>query len=111
MTSNVKAMRVADRDHDIYASTVKFINVKKVSPVGDLVNLLTNIIKQNSRGGQTVLVNAKTSPNVIEYSVTSKRVAVALAHRAQRAFKHYKPEVTITTPHDRLFHRITVTFN
>jgi len=110
MTPNIKAMRVSDRDHDIYVSVVKFINVKKVEPVGDLVNLLTNIIKQNSKT-KPVLVNAKTSPNIIEYSVTSKRVALSLAHRAQSAFKHYKPEVTITTPHDRAFHRITVTFN
>lgn len=101
---------VRDRDHDTSISTVKFINVKKVEKQVELLNLLTNIIKQHSKTS-SVLVQAKTSANTIEYKVTRSRVAQILARSAQEAFKHNHPEITITEPNDHSFCTITVTFN
>lgn len=101
---------VRDREHDTYVSTVKFTNVKKVEKQGELINLLTNVIKQHSKT-TSVLVQAKTSANVIEYKVTRPRVAQVLARRVQTAFKHNHPEITMTEPKDRSFCTITVNFN
>ncbi len=101
---------VRDRDHDSYISTVKFMNVKKVEKQVELLNLLTNVIKQHSKK-EAVLVQAKTSANIIEYKVTRSRVAQTLARRVQEAFKHNHPEVTITEPNDGAYCTITVVFN
>lgn len=99
-----------DREHDTAVSTVKFINVKKVEKQVELLNLLTNVIKQHSKK-TSVLVQAKTSANIIEYKVTRAKVAQILARRVQEAFKHNHPEITLTEPNDRSFCTITVAFN
>lgn len=101
---------VRDREHDGYVSTVKFTNVKKVEKQAELLNLLTNIIKQHSKK-TAVLIQAKTSANIIEYKVTRRRVAEILARKVQESFKHNHPEITITEPKDRSFCNIVVNFN
>lgn len=103
-------IRVRDRDHDTFISTVKFLNVKKVEKQIDLLNLLTHIIQLHSKT-HSVLVQAKTSANIIEYRVSNRRVAITMAKHVQSAFKHNHPEVSITEPKDRTYCTITVTFN
>lgn len=91
-------------------SIVQFLNVKKVERKTDLMRLLTNVI-QNYTKDKSVLVQAKTTANTIEYKVLNKRVALALATRAQSAFKHHHPTVTVSTPNDGAYCRIVVEFN
>lgn len=91
-------------------SIVQFLNVKKVERKTDLMRLLTHVI-QNYTRDQSVLVQAKTTVNTIEYKVLNKRVALALATKAQAAFKQHHPTVTVTTPNDGAYCRITVEFN
>lgn len=106
----VRAPAIKDRDHDIEVSTVKFLNVKKVEKQVDLINLLTHIIQQHSKQ-QSVLVQAKTSPSTIEYSVRNRRVAITMAKHVQRAFKHHHPDIHIAETKDRRHCAVTVTFN
>lgn len=91
-------------------SIVEFLNVKKVERKTDLMRLLTHVV-QNYTKDKSVLVQAKTSANTIEYRVLSKKVALALATKSQSAFKQHHPTVTVTTPNDGAYCRITVEFN
>lgn len=91
-------------------SIVEFLNVKKVERKTDLMRLLTHVV-QNYTRDKSVLVQAKTTANSIEYRVLNKHVALALATRAQAAFKQHHPTVTVSTPNDGAYCRITVEFN
>ncbi|EKD79447.1 MAG: hypothetical protein ACD_41C00070G0002 [uncultured bacterium] len=91
-------------------SIVQFLNVKKVERKTDLMRLLTHVV-QNYTRDKSILVQAKTTVNTIEYRVLNKRVALALATKAQAAFKQHHPTVTVTTPNDGAYCRITVEFN
>lgn len=91
-------------------SIVQFLNVKKVERKTELMRLLTHVV-QNYTKDKSVLVQAKTTTNSIEYRVLNKRVALALATRAQAAFKQHHPTVTVSTPNDGAYCRITVEFN
>ncbi len=112
MSKRVTAHRPSalDRDQDTYISTVKFINVKQVEKQAELLNLLTHIIKEYSTT-KSILVQAKTSANTIEYRVTKRRAAITMAKKVQAAFKHHHPVVDITEPRNRTFCNVTVTFN
>ena len=91
-------------------STVRFLNVKKIERKTEFMRLLTNVV-HNYTKQRSVLVHAKTSANIVEYKLRTKRVAIALAKKAQSAFKQYHPHVTITTPNDGSYCNITVEFN
>ncbi len=91
-------------------SIVQFLNVKKVERKTDLMRLLTHVV-QNYTRDKSVLVQAKTTTNSIEYRVLNKHVALALATKAQAAFKQHHPTVTVTTPNDGAYCRIVVEFN
>ncbi|MFA6475078.1 MAG: hypothetical protein WCV88_02635 [Patescibacteria group bacterium] len=91
-------------------STVQFINVKKVEEKTDLMRLLTNIVQRYTKD-KTVLVQAKTTVNTIEYKVLNRKVALALATKAQAAFKQHHPTVTIHSPNDDAYCQIVVQFN
>ncbi len=91
-------------------STVQFLNVKKIERKTEFMNLLTNVV-HNYTKQHSVLVQAKTNANTVEYKLRTKRVAIALAKKAQSAFKQYHPHVTITTPNDGSYCHIIVEFN
>lgn len=101
---------VRDRDHDVYVSTVKFLNVKKLERPAELMSLLTHIVKKHSSSTKTVLVQAKTSANIVEYRLSNRRVAITMAKQVQSAFKHNHATITITEPKDRTYCTIEVVF-
>lgn len=93
-----------------FISTVQFVNVKKIEQKTDFMRLLTHVVRGYTKD-KSVLVQAKTNANVVEYKVLNKRVALALATKAQAAFKQHHPTVTISTPNDGTFCQILVEFN